>query len=91
MATPTTPNPAPLSSSLKIAILGAGIAGTTTALALAKQGFQDITIYESATKLGSVGAGINACPNLARVLGRLGVLDYLRERSVALEYYQVLG
>lgn len=91
MATSATPNPAPLGDSLEIAILGAGIAGTATALSLAKQGFKKITIYESASKLGSIGAGINACPNLARVLGRLGVLDYLRDRSVALEHYKVLG
>jgi salicylate hydroxylase len=58
MATPTTPQ-APLGSQISIAILGGGIAGLSTALALARQGFQNITIYEAAKALGEVGAGIN--------------------------------
>lgn len=58
MATPTTPQ-APLGNEISIAILGGGIAGLSTALALARQGFKNITIYEAAKALGEVGAGIN--------------------------------
>ena len=52
---------------LQIAILGAGMGGLTTALALAKRGFKNIHVYENATNLGFVGAGIQLAPNMARV------------------------
>lgn len=46
--------------------------GLGTALALAKKGFKDITVYENAPNLGFVGAGIQLAPNMARILDRLG-------------------
>jgi salicylate hydroxylase len=85
-----TPSTAPLAKSLKIAILGAGIGGASTALALARQGFTDITVFESARALGEVGAGINITPNLARVLKRLDCLDEAAREAVALSGYRVL-
>ncbi|KAJ9126276.1 hypothetical protein QFC24_002007 [Naganishia onofrii] len=89
MATPTTPQ-APLGKEVSVAILGGGIAGLSTALALARQGFQDITIYEAAKGLGEVGAGINITINLARIMERMGCLDHARDRAVALDQYKVL-
>lgn len=47
--------------------------GLTTALALAREGFTQINVYESASNLGFVGAGIQLAPNMARILDRLGV------------------
>lgn len=72
----------------RIVIAGAGIAGLTTALAFARQGFET-TIVERAERLTEVGAGLQLSPNATRVLARLGVLDRLfpvsiRPRSVAL-------
>lgn len=46
--------------------------GLACALALAKQGFTHIDVYESASNLGFVGAGIQCAPNMARILDRLG-------------------
>lgn len=46
--------------------------GLACALALAKQGFTHIEIYEMASNLGFVGAGIQLAPNMARILDRLG-------------------
>lgn len=46
--------------------------GLATALALAKKGFTDIQVYETASGLGFVGAGIQMAPNLVRILARLG-------------------
>ncbi|KIX03162.1 uncharacterized protein Z518_06713 [Rhinocladiella mackenziei CBS 650.93] len=68
---------------LKICIIGAGIGGLTTALALAQSGFQDIHIFEMASDLGFVGAGIQLAPNMARVLDRLGVWKDIAEEAVA--------
>ncbi|KAI0132524.1 hypothetical protein BJ170DRAFT_251451 [Xylariales sp. AK1849] len=57
---------------LKISIVGAGMGGLTSALAFAKKGFRHITVYETASSLGFVGAGIQLAPNMLRVLDRLG-------------------
>lgn len=46
--------------------------GLGCALALAKKGFKDITVYENASNLGFVGAGIQLAPNMNRILDRLG-------------------
>lgn len=69
---------------LKICILGAGMGGLTSALALARAGFKDITVFEMASSLGFVGAGIQMAPNMARVLDRLGVWDKIAKEAVVL-------
>jgi len=58
--------------------------GLTSALALAKAGFQDIEVYEFASNLGFVGAGIQMAPNMARILDRLGVWPDIEKEAVAL-------
>ena len=55
-------------------IIGAGIGGLTTAIALAQKGF-DITVYEQAPQLNEVGAGVWLAPNGLKVLERLGIVD----------------
>lgn len=45
--------------SLRIAVCGGGIAGISAGLALKLAGFRHVDVYESASKLGEVGAGIN--------------------------------
>jgi salicylate hydroxylase len=45
--------------------------GLASALALAKNGFLNIHVYETASNLGFVGAGIQLAPNMARILDRL--------------------
>ncbi|KAJ7080829.1 putative monooxygenase, partial [Mycena belliarum] len=69
---------------LRIAIAGAGMGGLTTALALAHQGFQHIDLYELASDLGFVGAGIQVAPNMSRQLQRLGVWGHMAEDAVDL-------
>ncbi|KAL3446128.1 hypothetical protein BJX65DRAFT_319028 [Aspergillus insuetus] len=61
---------------LKIIIVGAGLGGLSTAIALATEGHQ-VTVYEQAPQLGEVGAGIQIPPNSARLLNKLGVGPYL--------------
>lgn len=46
--------------------------GLGAALSLAKKGFKDISVYETASDLGFVGAGLQMAPNMARILDRLG-------------------
>ncbi|MDB5559275.1 MAG: FAD-binding monooxygenase [Enterovirga sp.] len=59
-------------SRLSIAVVGAGIGGLTSALALAGQG-HEITIFERRTGFGEAGAGIQLSPNASRVLIELGL------------------
>lgn len=70
---------------LDIAIVGAGMGGLATALALAKQGFNNIHVYEYASNLGFVGAGIQLAPNMARVLDRLGCWADIEKEAVDLK------
>ena len=61
----------------RILIAGAGIGGLTAALALLKQGF-DVEVYEQASELKEVGAGLQLSANGNRALYELGVGEALR-------------
>ena len=64
---------------MRVAIAGAGIAGLTSAIALAVRGFQ-VDLYERAPVLEEIGAGIQLSPNGMAVLDRLGVAKELAGR-----------
>ncbi|KAF9631129.1 putative salicylate hydroxylase protein [Lasiodiplodia theobromae] len=70
---------------LRVAIVGSGMGGLTCALALARKGFKHIAVYEIATNLGFVGAGIQLAPNMARILDRLGVWKDIEAEAVDLK------
>lgn len=59
--------------------------GLATSLALARHGFTKIDVYESASNLGFVGAGIQLAPNMARILDRLGVWKEIEAEAVDLK------
>ncbi|MET0746816.1 MAG: FAD-dependent monooxygenase [Rhizobium sp.] len=59
-----------------VAIIGAGIAGLTAALSLARHGIES-DIFEQAEVLTEVGAGLQISPNASRILRELGLLDAL--------------
>ena len=50
---------------LKAIVIGAGIGGLATAVALRRRG-HDVTVLEQADKLAEVGAGIQVPPNSSR-------------------------
>lgn len=57
--------------------------GLGTALAFARKGFKHIDIFETASNLGFVGAGIQIPPNVVRVLSHLGCWeDIAREATI---------
>lgn len=73
---------------LPILVAGAGIAGLTVALALARRGFP-VTVLERTDALQEVGAGIQLAPNASRILIEMGLKDALdavacRPRAVVL-------
>ena len=76
---------------LHICVIGAGMGGLACALALAKQGFTHIDVYESASNLGFVGAGIQLAPNLARILDRLGCWADIHKEAVELKETSIRG
>jgi len=57
---------------VRVAIVGAGIGGLTAALALQKVGVK-VDLYEQATELQEVGAGLTVTPNATHVLNHLGL------------------
>jgi hypothetical protein len=69
---------------LNILIIGAGITGLTSALALSLTGHR-VTIYEAANSLTEIGAGLQIAPNASRVLARLGILGDVMKKANVLE------
>lgn len=65
---------------MKIILAGGGIGGMSAALSLLKRGI-DVEVYEQATELKEVGAGIQISPNGNKVLDELGVFETLRQLS----------
>ncbi|KAF2015837.1 FAD/NAD(P)-binding domain-containing protein [Aaosphaeria arxii CBS 175.79] len=68
---------------LKITILGGGIAGLTTALALTKHApstspCPEITLYEIRPEPATIGGAVNLTPNALRLLSHLGALQEIR-------------
>lgn len=56
----------------KIAIIGAGIGGLTTAVAFKQKGHK-VTVYESAAEIKPVGAGIGLANNAMQIFKQLGI------------------
>jgi salicylate hydroxylase len=65
---------------LRVAIVGGGIGGLATAVALRQVGAQ-VRVYEQAPELGDVGAGVALHRNSQRVLDRLGLLEDVGRRA----------
>ena len=65
----------------EVLIAGAGIGGLATALALQRQGLS-FELWEQASALGEVGAGIQLGPNVTRILQQWGLHDALLEVAV---------
>lgn len=64
-----------------IAIIGAGVAGLTAALALAAHGARP-RIYEQADALREVGAGLQISANAVRVLDALGLAEEMAANAL---------
>ncbi|PLB39666.1 FAD/NAD(P)-binding domain-containing protein [Aspergillus candidus] len=62
---------------LEIIVVGAGLGGLATAVALKTHG-HSVTIYEQTPELGEVGAGIQIPPNSTKLLLKLGLGPYLK-------------
>jgi 2-polyprenyl-6-methoxyphenol hydroxylase-like FAD-dependent oxidoreductase len=74
----------------KILVIGGGIGGAATALALHRAGFEPV-LYERTEKLREVGAGIALWANATHVLKQLGVLDDALRVGDVVTNYQFLS
>jgi 2-polyprenyl-6-methoxyphenol hydroxylase-like FAD-dependent oxidoreductase len=72
---------------MRIIIIGGGIGGSATALALSRAGF-DPVVYERTKTLGEVGAGIALWANATHVLKNLGVLEAAIQVGYPTTHYQ---
>jgi len=64
-----------------VLIVGGGIGGLTTALALAAHGVR-AHVLEKASEFGEIGAGLQLAPNAMHVLDRLGLLPEIAKHAV---------
>ena len=64
-----------------VIIAGAGIGGLTAAACLLQRGFK-VRIFEQASALGEVGAGVQSSANAVKVLYALGLRDELEKVAV---------
>lgn len=76
--------PGPPDDRPAVAIVGGGICGLTTAVALEQRGLSP-TVYEAAAGYGPVGAGILLQTNAMLVFDRLGLADRIREAGTPLD------
>ncbi|KAG2145711.1 hypothetical protein BD769DRAFT_1660826 [Suillus cothurnatus] len=69
---------------LNIVVIGCGLGGLAASYCLAQAG-HTITILEAASAIGEVGAGVQASPNVSRLLMRWGLGPRLEELGVKIQ------
>lgn len=73
---------------LKTGIIGGGITGLTTALALHKTGLKAI-VFEQTEQLNEIGAGIWLQPNAVKILNWLGIKEKFIKEGVQLDKMEI--
>jgi 2-polyprenyl-6-methoxyphenol hydroxylase-like FAD-dependent oxidoreductase len=71
-------------------IIGGGIAGLSTAIALQQKGFS-VELFESAPEIRAVGAGISLAPNAVKALRALGLEAEVTAKGRVLESMDILS
>ena len=71
-----------------ITIIGAGIGGLTTALALKQKGF-NVAVYESAEEIKPVGAGIVLAGNAMQIFQKLGIRERIENAGNKISFLKM--
>jgi 3-hydroxybenzoate 6-monooxygenase len=66
---------------IPLLIVGGGIGGLATALALSRAGFPS-HVLEKSEEFAEIGAGLQLASNATRMLDRLGVLDEIKKHAI---------
>ncbi len=74
---------------MKIGIIGGGITGLTTAIALQKSGIESVVVFEQAKEMSEVGAGIWIQPNAIKILDGLGLKKEIQEQGIELAKMEI--
>lgn len=74
---------------VNVAIVGAGYAGAAVAKALSLLG-ADVNVYEQATQIREVGAGIGLRPSTMERFRRWGIFDAIAKVSSPSDYFEIL-
>ncbi|MBN8677632.1 MAG: FAD-dependent monooxygenase [Chitinophagales bacterium] len=73
-----------------IAVIGGGIAGLTTAIALRKAG-HEVAVFEAAAEIKPLGAGLLLAANAMKGLGRIGIAEKVAPFGHQLSHFTVLS
>jgi salicylate hydroxylase len=76
-------------SKLRVVIIGGGIGGAATAVALKKQGIH-AEVYEQAPVLAEVGAGIGLRPPTIQLFKEWGIYEQIEKKSCQSDYMEIL-
>ncbi|MDW3651539.1 MAG: FAD-dependent monooxygenase [Bacteroidia bacterium] len=79
-----------MSSHPPILIIGAGIGGLCTAIALQKQGFP-VQVYEKVPELRGLGAGLILATNAMKALKAIGIVEEIQEIGYELTRFSLLA
>ncbi len=73
---------------MKISIIGGGITGLTTAIALNRKGI-NARVFEAAEEMNEIGAGVWLQPNAMRVLDLLGLKETILQNGAAINKMEI--
>jgi len=73
---------------VRVLIVGAGIGGLSTAIALRRRGIE-AAIFERTTELREIGAGIAIAANAMKVLDSLGLADAVQHIGAEPQFYEI--
>ncbi|HEY5825242.1 MAG TPA: FAD-dependent monooxygenase [Cyclobacteriaceae bacterium] len=77
-----------MNSSIKFAIIGAGIGGLTLAIAMQRKGF-DVTVYENAPEIKPLGAGLGLAANAMKAFYEIGIGDQILRAGKKLKSLEI--